>query len=268
MALGFLAALALARRFAREDGLAPDAAVDISLAVLIAGIVGSKLLLVIVDLLGGRPPSHVFSLSTLRAGGAIHGGILAAVLVFFWRIRALKLPLAKTLDTLVGAVPLGQAVGRLGCLAAGCCYGAFCEMPWAIHFHSVEAARFGTPLDMPLHPTQVYLCLSNLAVLAALLLFRRFGKAGKAKPAGPESAEKGPFRMFPGQLAAIYFVLEGLFRIVIETWRGDTSRGVWLGLPWLSTGRLTAALFVLMGAGLWLWGGRAAQKNSAAREDA
>jgi phosphatidylglycerol:prolipoprotein diacylglycerol transferase len=237
MALGFLAALALAKRFAREDGLAPDAVVDISLVVLIAGILGSKLLLVAVDLLRGLPPSQVFSLSTLRAGGAIHGGILASVLAFFWRVRALKLPVARTLDSLAAAVPLGQAVGRLGCLAAGCCYGASCGRPWAIVFRDPEAARFGTPLDMPLHPAQLYFCLSNLAVLAALLLYRRR-------------------RRFPGQLAALYFILEGLFRLALETWRGDYERGFWLGLSWLSTGRVTAVLFVLIGAGVWLLYGR------------
>jgi phosphatidylglycerol:prolipoprotein diacylglycerol transferase len=244
MALGFLAALALAKRFAREDGLAPDAMVDVSLVVLMAGIVGSKLLMVAVDLFGGQPFSQVFSWSTLRAGGAVHGGILAAALAFFWRARALGLPPAKTLDALASAVPLGQAIGRLGCLAAGCCYGAFCEMPWAIRFHSHEAARFGTPLEVPLHPAQLYFCLSNLAILAALFFFRR------------------RLRKFPGQLAALYFILEGLFRLVLETWRGDYDRGFWLGLPWLSTGRLTAAALILIGAGVWLRCGRRAPRQS------
>jgi len=233
MAVGFLAALLLARRLAAKDGVAPDAIVDIGLVVLIAGIVGAKLLMVAVDLFGGQPASQVFSWSTLRAGGAVHGGILAAALAFFWRVRSLGLPTAKTLDALASAVPLGQAIGRLGCLAAGCCYGSFCEMPWAIQFHSHDAARFGTPLEVPLHPAQLYFCLSNLAILAALAVLR-------------------PLRRFPGQLAALYFILEGLFRLVLETWRGDFDRGFWLGVSWLSTGRATAAVFILIGAGIWV----------------
>jgi len=253
MAMGFLAALILGKRYAKEDGLAPDAMVDISLVVLIAGILGSKLLMVIVDLFSGQPVSQVFSLGTLRAGGAVHGGILAAILAFFWRVRALKVPAAKTLDILASAVPLGQAIGRLGCLAAGCCYGAYCDMPWAIVFHdpnpafhdpsAVRFGPFGNPLEIPLHPVQLYFCLSNLAIAAALFFSRRF-------------------RKFPGQLAALYFGLEGLLRIILETWRGDYDRGFWLDIPWLSTGRLTGMLFILIGAGIWLWYGRRADQKA------
>jgi phosphatidylglycerol:prolipoprotein diacylglycerol transferase len=60
-------------------------------------------------------------------------------------------------------------------------------------------------------------------------------------------------RRFPGQVAALYFVLEGVQRAIIETWRGDLDRGVWLGLPWLSTGRITGLVLVLFGASLWIF---------------
>jgi len=243
MAIGFLVALMLCKWYARQDDLPPDAMVDISLVVLIAGILGSKLLMMIVDLFSGQPMSQVFSLATLRAGGAVHGGILAAILAFFWRVRALKVPVAKTLDVLASAVPLGQAIGRLGCLTAGCCYGAYCDKPWAIVFHNLDAARFGVPLEMPLHPVQLYFCLSNLVIAAALFFLRRF-------------------RKFPGQLAALYFGLEGLFRIILETWRGDYDRGFWLDISWLSTGRLTGMLFILIGTGIWLWYGRRADQKA------
>ncbi|MDR1840946.1 MAG: prolipoprotein diacylglyceryl transferase [Holophagales bacterium] len=244
LALGFLAALWLAKRLARQDGLAPDAMVDISLTVLIAGIVGAKALMILVGLFSGESLSQVFSLSMLRAGGAVHGGILAGVAAFFWRVRVLKLPFAKTLDSLSAAVPLGQAIGRLGCLAAGCCYGSFCQEPWAITFHNYDAARFGTPLGEPLHPVQAYFGLSNLIILAVLLTFRRF-------------------RKFPGQIAYLYFILEGLFRLVLETWRGDIDRGFWLNVSWLSTGRITAIIFILIGVGIWVWSSRAVKPPAA-----
>jgi phosphatidylglycerol:prolipoprotein diacylglycerol transferase len=171
---------------------------------------------------------------------------LAAILAFYWRARTLKLPLPKTLDVLATAMPLGQAIGRLGCLAAGCCYGAYCEMPWAVTFHSHDAARFGTPLEVTLHPAQLYFCLANLAVLALLLLFRRF-------------------RKFPGQTAALYFALEGSFRVFLETWRGDFDRGFWLGISWLSTGRVTAVLLILIGTGVWWLSARAVGRAGRAR---
>jgi phosphatidylglycerol---prolipoprotein diacylglyceryl transferase len=235
LAAGFFAALYLARRQGRFEGIDPEAITDLSVVLLLAGILGSKLLMIVVDLAKGVPPSQVFDLATLRAGGAIHGGIIGGVVAFFWRIRKLKLPLARTVDALVPAVALGQGLGRLGCLAAGCCYGTECHLPWAITFTNPEAFQIsGTPLGQPLHPVQFYTLLGNLTVMALLLLLRRH-------------------RRFPGQLMALYFVLEGLARILVESWRGDLDRGVWMGLSWLSTGRLTALGFILFGAVLAWW---------------
>jgi phosphatidylglycerol:prolipoprotein diacylglycerol transferase len=237
LAIGFLAALWLARRLAIKESLAPDAIVDLGLTLLIAGLLGGKLLMMVVDIIRGEPPTTVFSLGTLRAAGAIHGGILMATAAFFWRIRKLNLPFGKTLDCITTAVPLGQAIGRLGCIAAGCCYGTPCEYPWAISFHNHDAGNFCPFLGVPLHPIQLYFCLSNLAIMAILLLFRRF-------------------RKFYGQISAMYFMLEGAFRIVLETWRGDVDRGDnWFNVSWLSTGRITGILLILIGLGIWTWAG-------------
>jgi phosphatidylglycerol:prolipoprotein diacylglycerol transferase len=243
-AIGFLAALWYARRLGKLDGIPPDSIADISFTLMIAGLLGAKLLMIVVGLFNGEPFSQIFSIGTLRAGGAVHGGILLALAAFVWRVRALKLPIAKTLDSLASAVPLAQAIGRIGCLAAGCCYGAYCEAPWAITFHDHEAARFGTPLDMPLHPVQMYFAFSNLLIFVALIAIRRY-------------------RKFHGQMAALYFILEGTFRMVLETWRGDLDRGLWFDISWLSTGRLTALLFILIGAGIWFLSSRAARKAKA-----
>ncbi len=131
LALGFFLALGLAQWLARREGLAPEAISDLAITLLLAGIIGSKLLMVVVDLASGVSPSAVFDLGYLRAGGAVHGGIIGATLAFFWRVRRLKLPLAPTLDCLTPAAALGQAIGRLGCLSAGCCYAppAACPGP-------------------------------------------------------------------------------------------------------------------------------------------
>ena len=241
LALGFMAALWLAKHLGRQDGLSADAMVDLSLTVLIAGILGSKLLMVVVDMVNGAPLSQVFSLGTLRAGGAVHGGVLAGGAAFLWRARKLRVHMGRAFDAAANAVPLGQAIGRLGCLAAGCCYGAACNMPWAITFHNHEASIPSDKIGDPLHPSQVYFALSNLAIMAALLFFRRF-------------------RKFPGQVGSLYFILEGCCRLVLETWRGDADRGFWFNIQWLSTGRATALVFILIGAALWAWSARAAKR--------
>jgi phosphatidylglycerol:prolipoprotein diacylglycerol transferase len=239
LALAFFAALALAKRQARLEGLDPEAVAELSITLLLAGILGSKLLLVIVGLLtpagseGALSLDEVFSFSTLRAGGAIHGGVIAAALAFFLVARKYKLSLRVAGDTLAPATALGQAIGRLGCLFAGCCYGSACDLPWAITFNNPEAAGQGTPLGLGLHPVQIYTLLANLLVMTVLLLLRK----------------RRPFRGF---LLGAYFVQEGLGRMVTEIWRGDLGRGFWLGQPWLSTGRLTALGFITLGILLWV----------------
>lgn len=233
--LGFFAALWLAKRQGKLDGLSPEALTDLSILLLLAGLLGSKLLMVVVDLIKGVPASQVFSMATLRAGGAIHGGVIGGVLAFFWRMRKGDLPFGVTIDALTPAVALGQAIGRLGCMAAGCCYGSECHASFAVTFTNPEAFHFsGTPLGIPLHPVQLYTMLGNLLVVGVLLFWR-----GR--------------RRFAGQIAALYFMLEGVARVVMETWRGDVDRGLgWLGLSWLSTGRLTALGFVAFGIILWV----------------
>jgi phosphatidylglycerol:prolipoprotein diacylglycerol transferase len=242
LAIAFFAGAALAKRQGKLDGLAPAAITDLAIAMLIAGILGSKLLLIVVGLFtpagqeGAMALRDIFSVGTLRAGGAIHGGIIAATLVFFWKLRKGQgLPLRVTGDALVPGVALGQAIGRLGCFSAGCCYGTESHFPWSVTFTNPIAQAFsGTPLGIPLHPVQLYNSLANLTVMAILLLAR-------------------PKRAFQGQIFALYFLVEGLGRVVTETWRGDVDRGMgWLNWAWLSTGRLTGLAFMLLGLGLWL----------------
>lgn len=242
LALAFFAGVGLARRQGAQDGLAPAAISDLSIALLIAAVIGAKLLMVIVGLLtpagrdGAMSFADIFTMSTLRAGGAIHGGVIAAAIVFFWYTRkGRELPMRTTGDALVPGVALGQGIGRLGCFSAGCCYGTETHAHWAVTFTDPNAALFsGTPLGLPLHPVQLYTMAGNLIVMALLLMARKR-------------------RGFEGQVFALYFIFEGIQRAITETWRGDLDRGLW-GAGWLSTGRLTAFGFVILGVVLLaLW---------------
>ncbi len=245
LAIGFFAGTALAKRQGRLDGLEGEFIPDLAITLLMAGILGAKLLMIVVGLFtpagqdGAMTFRDIFTLGTLRAGGAIHGGIILGAIAFFWKARkAVGHTVAQIGDALVPGVALGQAIGRLGCFAAGCCYGTVCNVPWSVTFTDPHAHELsGTPLGIPIHPVQLYTFGANLAVMGLLLL-----------------ARKG--RRFTGQVTALYFVLEGVARLTVETWRGDMDRGAWLGFAWLSTGRLTAMAFVAFGIGLWIWWSR------------
>jgi phosphatidylglycerol:prolipoprotein diacylglycerol transferase len=246
LAVGFFLALGLASRLARKDGLSMEGITDLAVTVLIAGVLGAKVLMVIVDLFNGRPATDVLNLATLRAGGFVHGGVIAGAAAFFWRMRKNHLPYAETMDTLVAPLALGQAIGRIGCFFAGCCYGTACDRPWAVTFTDPAAYRFSeTPLNMALHPVQLYSSVLNFSVFGALLLLHARRKV-------------------KGSVFAAYFILEGTARMIVETWRNDPDRGTWLGQAWLSTGRLTGFLFVLFGFGVLVWARRRARTGPVA----
>lgn len=240
LVIAFFSALALAKRQGRLDDIPAESLTDLSVSLLFAGVVGAKVLMIVVDLASGASPASVFSMDTLRAGGAIHGAIIAGIIMLFLRVRKLKLNLPLTLDACAPAVALGQAIGRIGCFAAGCCYGTECHLPWAVTFTNPESQAH---LHMPIHPVQIYTLCMNLVVMGLLLLVRKQ-------------------RRFTGQVIASYFVLEGLGRAIMETWRGDLDRGVWFA--GLSTGRVTALFFILAGIALWFW----FRRSSAAPKEA
>lgn len=225
VAAAFLLGLFVARRLGLRDGLDPRKLNDLGLAVLFAGFLGSKLLGLSVALLGGAS----LEWSELRNAGAVHGGLFSAMLAGVLLARRFSLPLPAVFDAFVPAAALGQAIGRLGCLGAGCCFGSRADLPWAITFHSPLAAELGgVPLHTPLHPVQLYDAGLHIALFALLLWMHQ------------------SFR-FRGRLFGVWCLGEGLLRTLMESFRGDLGRGVWWGVDGLSTGRLTAATFVVLG---------------------
>ena len=228
LALAFLAGLWAAGWQARKAGLNAAAIADMAVYVLIAGLVGAKLLLLVVEWGHySRNPRELFSL--VQSGGVFYGGLILAFPVAWWYARKHGLSGWTTADVLAPAVVLGQAVGRLGCFAAGCCYGRPADVPWAVTFRDEYAHRVvGTPMGMALHPTQIYESLACLAIFFALVAI---------------AARK----RFHGQVALSYVVLYAVARFVIEFFRGDAARGTVMG-GLLSTSQFIAILMVLAAA--------------------
>lgn len=233
LAVGVILALWRARVRARDHGLDGDKIVDFALWVVIWALVGSKLLLVIVEF--PRYLANPGDLLTLfRAGGVFLGGFIAAVIAAALLIRRYKLPALQTFDALTPSISLGQAVGRLGCLMAGCCWGHQCDVPWAITYTDPVAARnLGTPLDIPVHPFPLYAFVSNLLLYGILAWLYRLG-------------------MKPGRVFGAYLILYGLTRFLLEETRGDEVRGFVFGGA-LSTSQLITAVMILVGIAIHLW---------------
>ena len=226
LAIAFLVALWVVARQAKREGLDPVIITDLAVWALIGGLVGARLLLVIVDWEHYRQsPRELWSL--MQSAGVFYGGLIGGIAVGVWYVVRHKLSVWRVADVAAPAVILGQAIGRLGCLAAGCCFGRPTDVPWAVTFRDIQAARsLGTPVDTPLHPTQIYESMAAALIFVFLIWLARR-------------------KRFHGQVAAAYVILYSIARFGLEFYRGDRARGFPFDGP-LSTSQLIALVLLAL----------------------
>jgi phosphatidylglycerol:prolipoprotein diacylglycerol transferase len=225
LATAFLLALVVAARLGARDGLPRERIYDLGLWLLLAAIIGSKLLLMVVEPEYRAQPLNLLSLDFLRSGGVFYGGFIAAVATAYVLVRRYKLPWWQTADACAPAIALGQAVGRQGCFAAGCCWGKPTTLPWGVEFTERAHEITGVPLGVHLHPTQLYESFAAFLFFLFLFWLHRH-------------------KTFRGQVILTYAVLYAVMRFLIEFVRAD-PRGDILGLTTrigLSTSQLIALL--------------------------
>lgn len=224
LALSFLAALLIAARLGHRDGLARERIYDLGLWMLLAGLVGSKLLMLVTEPEYRLHPGNLFSLDFLRSGGVWYGGFLGGITAGYFLMRRYKLPFWKTADAFAPGVALGQAIGRQGCFAAGCCWGKPTTLPWGVKFSPLGHEITGVPIDTHLHPTQLYESFAALIVFGLLIWLHKR-------------------KVFSGQIILLYAVLYGAIRFTVEFWRDD-PRGDILGIT-TATGLSTSQMISL-----------------------
>ena len=229
--IGFLTGLWLATRLARRDGLNADDVVNLAVYCALSGVLGAKLLMFIQDFnYYRRNPGEILSVATLQAGGIFYGGLVAALGVAWWFLRKKKLPALRTADAFAPGLALGHAIGRVGCFAAGCCWGLECNRPWAVTFKNPESNRmFGTPLFVPLHPTQLYEAAAE--ALIAFALWRR---------------SLAPHK--PGLILGLYLAMYSSVRFLVEFFRAHDAANPFGG-PLSASQWIALALAAL---GLWI----------------
>jgi phosphatidylglycerol:prolipoprotein diacylglycerol transferase len=174
-----------------------------------------------------QDPGQIFTLETLQAAGVFHGGFIVALITAVVVMRRHKMPLLSTMDVFAPGIVIGQAIGRIGCFAAGCCWGTECDLPWGVRFRSDFAAP--VPLNKTLHPVQLY--ESALNVIVFVILYRVCTKEHR-----------------PGQVIGWYLVLYSSVRFFVEFFRVHEQAlvGPFSITQWISLG-----LFAL-GAGILL----------------
>jgi phosphatidylglycerol---prolipoprotein diacylglyceryl transferase len=231
LAAAYLLGLKLAMVRAKTRGLDDARVLDLGIYIIISALIGAKLLLLVTDYRTFvSDPRELLTLA--RSGGVFYGGLILAVVVALWYIRKVGLPLWTTCDVFAPGIALGHVIGRFGCLFAGCCFGRPTTKPWGITFTDpFAAANVGTPLGVPLHPTQLYEAAAEFVILMILLTTERKG------------------RPFAGRTFWLYMLLYAISRFIIEFYRGDERGNVGI----FSTSQFISILLAPLAIGMLVY---------------
>ncbi len=227
LAIAFITGLFVMSRLAKRDGLPQERVYDLGLWVLASSLISSKLLMIITewDVYYRDHPGQIFSLDFFRSGGVFYGGFVGALLASVIAMRIYKLPWWRTADAFAPGIAIGQAIGRLGCYSAGCCWGEPTTSALGVQFkergheitgvptivahltdpvqREVWANKLGGLLaPLKLHPVQLY--ETGATFLIFLILLAVTGR-----------------RRFHGQVMLVYALLYAIARFTIEFWRDD-----------------------------------------------
>ncbi len=183
-----------------------------------------------------HPPRDCFAvLEVWRGGLAYYGGFIFATAFGLYFARKHRMGMWKVADLCAPWIAFGLALSRLGCFLNGCCYGKITNVPWAVRFpmgspaweaqHDAHLIGDHAPA-LPVHPTEIYLSLLNLATFLTLYFVIRRRKR------------------FDGQVFAWLLILYGVVRSFVEIWRDD-DRGVLFG--WLSTSQIISLPLIALG---------------------
>ena len=198
VATGFLAGVALMAYQAKKEDVDPDAVMDFSFYVLVAAIVGSRLLYVLVnydDYI--TQPLGVFKI--WEGGLVFYGGFLGAAIAGFWYVKKAKLDRWKMADLAAPSIALGHAIGRWGCYASGSCYGRPTDSWLGVTFTDINSIA---PLGVSLYPTQIFESIMEFSIFLILISVR-------------------PKIKFKGQLFIMWMTLYAAGRFIMEFFRGD-----------------------------------------------
>ena len=162
-----------------------------------------------------------------KGGFVFYGGLLGGILGVYIYAKQFKISFKSLLLTLLPIVPLIHAIGRIGCLCAGCCYGMEYDGFGAIVFHNSVLA----PNNVPLFPMQIVEAICNLIIFIILLCtYKKF--LGTYKTLG------------------LYLILYSIVRFILEFFRGDLIRGIYFSL---STSQWISIILLIFGIAIFIY---------------
>lgn len=234
LSLGFFVGTAVLFREIRLDHEHPAKVLNLAIYMIIFAIIGARLFHVVIEAPAFylKNPLNIFKI--WNGGWTFYGGLLADIIFAIFYMKKQNMNPYRTIDMFAPAVTLGLSYGRMACYMAGCCYGKVCppDFPMASTFKVVNMVRpQASPLNTPLYPTQLAEAILALGLFFFMIFYRKRKK-------------------FHGELAAIFLIVYGIARFLIEYFRADDIRGLWLGGT-ISTSQIIS--LPLIGIGMWLF---------------
>lgn len=233
-ALGYAAAALYLLPRLKKINLDKDTFWNLIFIAFMGALIGAKLLFIIVSWpqLGATLADKIANIvRDFRYGFVFFGGMIVSVLSLIFYMKKKGLPVLKTSDFLITGLPLGHALGRVGCFLAGCCYGRPTDMPWGVTFTDPHALVAPELVGVPLHPTQLYEAAGNLILF--FILHKLYNKPHKN-----------------GMILLAYVSCYALMRFIIEFFRGDFRGEYILGL---SPSQLISLLTAMAAGAVWIY---------------
>jgi len=239
LALSFLLGIYLAGYRAKRFGIKSQLILDLSVWIIVAAVVGSRILYVLFHLGEYSSPLEVFAL--WQGGATFYGGLILAVVVSYVYISRKKLSFLTVADIVAPSLAVGVMFTRVGCFLSGCCYGRPTSGPWGVHFppaseaarSAADAARELGVTAVGLHPTQLYSSAYGLLILVIVLLADRYMRPRKK-----------------GATFGVFLVLYGIARFTVDFFRfyEENARGLFdLSVSqYISAGLFAAGIFLLV----------------------
>jgi len=250
LAISFLLGVYYIYRAAERDSKPFNWFLTIAYIMIFGGIIGARLAYVLLHLAEYHNnwsavfnPFHSGHFGI--AGLNLYGGMLLAIAGTYAYCRIRKLPVLEVFDYFAPTIGIGIAVTRIGCFLNGCCFGTPTDLPWGVQFPvgSIPYAVYG---NQPIHPAQLYSSLYGIILFVLLhYLIKR--------------------KMFNGQLVAVLFMVEAVFRFAIEYVRYYEEAMVFsLGSIQPTYNQIISVSLFLLGLGIYLY----RRKRAAVTQDA
>ena len=231
LVLGFFLSVYLACVEAKRRGVDPNILLDMAMPLLLVSILCCRILYFVVYPGQWQGIGQFFQI--WNGGLSFHGAFVGAISVIAYFCWSRKISFFSLADIIVPGALAGYAIGRIGCLFNGCCYGHECNLPWAVQFQT-EGNR--AILTAPSHPAQAYSTILSLFLFAILWKMRLNPR----------------WNRFPGQLTLIFFAFYAFERFVVEIFRNGATAPLAFGISWLTMAQLVSVLaWLVIGALYW-----------------